>query len=1633
MSVSSDLDTDIAIIGMAALFPGAKDLQTYWQNIFDRVDAVRDGSEQWSTPYYDPDADSNDRLYTRRGGFVEDLADFNPMAFGIMPNSLEGADPDHFLALRLAQEALTDAGYGDRDFNREGTGIILGRGTYVNRGFVNLVQHGLVIDQTIDLLKKIHPELSSETVVQLRQEMKASLPPFTAEMAPGMVPNVVTGRIANRLGLMGPNYVIDAACSSSLVAVEMGIQELLNGRCDLMLAGGVHVPSPPQLHMIFAQLGALSRSNIRPFDKDADGTLLSEGCGILVLKRRRDAERDQDRIYALVKGIGVSSDGKALGLLAPRFEGEVLALERAYYGEAKSSQIDPATIGLVEAHGTGIPLGDRTEIQSLASVFGNRQEQLPHRALGSVKSMIGHCTIAAGAAGLIKSTLALHHKILPPTLCDQVNPDLGVEKTSFYINNQTRPWIHGSSEVPRRAAVNAFGFGGINAHAILEEYNPAPTTILHKHWPTELMQLSAESCDQLVQTIAQIIQWADQSEIKLADLAVSLAQSPCHSYRLALVVKDLSDLKSKLNKALNRLQQDPEKPFHTRSGIHYSVVDAASPIGKIAFLFPGEGAQYPNMLADLCLYFPQVRQWLDFLDQTFSDRLNPPSRFIFPPPTSLTVEEQQSAQEQLFTMDVASETVFTASLALNQLLQDASVPCDLMVGHSTGETSALIASEVIKVLDKADLGKRMRHLNQLYRKLVEQDQIPKGVLLAVGAFSPEKLETLLAQVPDSVHFAMDNCPNQAVLFAPEKVAKDLEKTLHAAGAICQKLPFDRAYHTPLFNSVAESFETFYQSLAVGPGRVPLYSCSTTDAFPEDPEGIRTLAAQQWSSRVRFRETITKLYEQGVSIFVEVGPSSNLTSFVDDVLKGNNYLALSSNLQNRPGLLQFQQLLGRLWTLGVPISTEILYDNRDLKALSLNDISALELPAVSNLRLRLDMPIVKLSTTFAHQLQTQLASRSSNHPSDESDLDTQYPPQSPEKGSQPESNPSPAISPRAALENTNLSAVQSSVVTQHFGLMQEFLGQQASLSGLVCGGDRIKADRSAFSHAKADSVAGSEPQAAWPMLGEVLSRSQDSLYARRRLNLQQDPFLRDHTLGSSPSRYHRDWTPLPVLPFTGSLEIVAEAASYLTGGLMVVEVKEIRGFHWVALDQDELVLEIQAQLMGGVAEAEKIVQVTLSSVPDDDTQPNSPQKLFEGKVVLASTSLATPDPLPFTLSQAFASRWSDRELYTRGMFHGPLFQGVKHIYQWGPEGIEANVKTLLHSQQFFYPPVKPLFQLDMVMLDAATQLAAFWVAEQWGTNFHLFPFHIQSVVQYQSELPKTAVRCRGQVRFLETNRFLTADFDFLDDHGRVVSRIIGLQSLYFPVPVPYAECRLNPQQSYFSEPWLQGETGLICRRIANLPSEFFSVSGSICPRALVHLMLMPQEREFWYALPETGSRRIDWLLGRIAAKDVVRQWASESLGVNLAPIDVGIFSNDDGKPVIYCPQLQSRFALPNVSLIYQESEAVAVLEPPGFRVGLDFRNLGQSQRDQPFDIIFSAEEKRWLSGADVHVWLSIMSAKEAASNAVGLRFLDNPQAWQMASYMPHDNQVVIMYQSYKFEVKLWLMQDELLSVCRYPQS
>jgi acyl transferase domain-containing protein/phosphopantetheinyl transferase (holo-ACP synthase)/acyl carrier protein len=949
---------DVAIIGMACIFPKAPNLQTYWQNIVSKVDAISEPpAGSMSEKSYDPTSTANDKLYCKRGGYVHDLPPFKPADFGIMPVALDGAEPEHFLALKVAYDALVDAGFPDKPFNRERTGVILGRGTFVNRPYIGILQHVLVVDQTIEIIKELHPEHTPEELEAIRTRLKADLPPFNPDTAPGLPHSVMAGIIANRLDLKGPTMVIDAACASSLLALEIGMRDLVSGKCDVSVVGGVQISTAAPLQMLFTQLGALSRlPHLRPFDRQADGTMLGEGIGMIVLKRKEDAVRDGHRIYALVKGVGASSDGKGKGILAPQVDGEELALRRAY----DAAQVSPDTIGLIEAHGTALPLGDVTEIEALRRVFGGRDGGPPRMALGTVKSMIGHLIPAAGIAGIIKTAFSLYHKIMPPTLhVEEPNPQLGIENTPFYLNTETRPWIHGALSPPRRAGVNAFGFGGINTHAIMEEYDDQASQagLYHRTWENELVLIDGASRAELISRCEAALDFlAQQSDAELVDIAytlnLGLEKKP---YRLAIVAESRENLTQKLNHAIGKLKDPGRNRIKDRSGVYF-FENALARQGKLAFLFPGEGSQYVNMLRDLCQHFPEVRHCFDLLDRAFIGHPQNylPSQVIFPP----TTQDSSAAEAKIWEIDGAVDAVITADRALFRLLTRLGIAPDGIVGHSSGELMAIEAAGAVALNGDADLVQFIKDGNRMLRALSAAEEIPAGVLMAVGGVERPVIDAVIDSASDFLVLAMDNCPHQYVLCGTDSSIAEAKVKFVEQGGLCQTLPFKRAYHTERFEPVLKPLREYFQHATVIPPAIPMYSCMTARQFPPDPEIIRRDGELQWARPVRFRETIATLYDEGFRIFVEVGPRGNLVSFVNDILKGKEFVAVASNLHHRSGISQLNHALGLLAAHGLDLDLSILYKHRAPRKLVETAASRAK-PRPGEIILSRELPILSL--------------------------------------------------------------------------------------------------------------------------------------------------------------------------------------------------------------------------------------------------------------------------------------------------------------------------------------------------------------------------------------------------------------------------------------------------------------------------------------------------------------------------------------------------------------------------------------------------------------------------------------------------------------------------------------------------
>jgi acyl transferase domain-containing protein/phosphopantetheinyl transferase len=1566
---------DIAIVGMAGVYAGSADVRAYWQNILDKRYLVSEAAPEWSREVLDAERGggqrAGNRIYTAQGGWLHDLAEFDPREFGVMPNTVDGREPDHFLALRIARDALADSGYLHKPFNHERAGIILGRGNNTNRGAANLIAHGSQIDQMVDIVATVRPDFSDDELEALREGLRAQLPPFNPEMLPGLIPNVTTGVIANRLDLMGPNCIVDAACASSLVALEQACRELQLGRCDLMLSGGVHAQTPPHSYMIFSQINALSRERVRPFDAAGSGTLLGEGCGVVVLKRLTDAEAAGDRVYAVIKGIGVASDGKAKGLFAPRKEGQVVAIRRAY----EAAGIAPQTVSLIEAHATGIPLGDRTEIESLTEIFGPRRGPLPTIALGSVKSQISHAIPASGAASLIKMALALDQKVLPPMLLDTPAPHLGLEKTPFYLNNQTRPWVH-DPRAPRRAAADAFGFGGINAHVLLEEYRPrerpVQVPVLHAPSASELVMLGATSLAALRESLAGLQQRLRETPLPaLAAIAAHSARAAQGPYRLAVVAADLEDLAKKMAQAAEKLAAPEPRPFKTRSGLYFGV--AEQPPGKLCFLFPGEGAQYPDLLADVAVNFPAARAWFGFLESTLiPGQRDSRAPVFFPPPTLIDEAQRRQLEDQLYDMDVASEAVFCASMALFDVLSGLGLKADAMLGHSTGENTALTASRVRRFDTHREIADTVRDLNRIFRELEARGEIAEGALLTLGALKPEQRAALLAR-DDGIVVAMDNCPNQLVVFGPRVRIDALKTEFSAEGVICAELPFGRAYHTALFKPIADAYRDYFKTIDFGPGIATLYSARSAAPFPAEAEAIRELVAQQWEHRVRFTETVERLYADGVRVFLEVGPSSNLTSFVTDILRDRpDALVLASNSRRKSGIGQLQNSLAQLFVNGLAWDPAALFAHRDVPALTPADPGAAARP-----RLNLQMP--RLAWPERLPVPPLPIAADASAPA-------ALPPAP--------ASPTPSIAAaNAPSDDPRLAALQT-----HFALMQSFLDSQARVLGLA-GAPTATAAPAALSPLPADAVSR------LPLLrGQRGEGDAQRRVIHQTLTLGEDCFLQDHTIGGRPSALDASLLPIPVVPFTFSMELLAEAAQALVDdpALKVIGIDQARGSRWLSLDEGELSLRIEAQRQP--PDAGETVRVQARIFALGKGYPDRGLLVFEGLVRLAPAYQRPPAPAPWTSADEHPARNNpDGELYHHGMFHGPRLQGVKHLRRWGAESIDADLEAL-PTQDYFRFTRQPQFQLDAALLDAAGQLAGYWLTEKHSWGFNCFPFRLKRFETYAPP-PAAGTRtlCRMRLR-LTGEQLLEAHMDIVGPDGQLLMRAESWEDRKFAVPQRLYDYRLQPQTRFMSEAWQREGIGAAVwlRRMAPFDAHFLDEGGAIWKRMLAHMVLGHRERALFYALPASGPRREEWLMGRIAAKEALREWAWANHRLSLASADIELLPDARGRPQAACPQ-RPELRLPPVSISHSRRWAVAALGEPGQVLGLDYQRSEGVSTDLLAAGALTDRERALLKSrppaAQAQATLALWCAKEAAAKSDGLGFGGRPVDWRVAVLDP----------------------------------
>lgn len=904
--------SDIAIVGMGCLLPKAGDLRTFWENVLAKRDAITEiPPDRWDWRlYFDEDRKAPDRIYSRWGGFLEDIP-FDPLAYGMPPSTLASIEPMQLLTLEVSRAALSDAGYLDREFNREKTSVIFGAGG----GLADLGAQYAIRSH----LPMVDPDAGPEAY--------ARLPKWTEDSFAGILPNVAAGRVANRFDLGGVNFTVDAACASSLAAVHLAVRELETGNSDMVIVGGADTMQNPFTYLCFAKTQALSpHGRCRTFDTEADGIVISEGLVALVLKRLDDAERDGDRVYAVIKGVGGSSDGRDRGLTAPRPEGQMRALERAY---AKAG-FSPATVGLFEAHGTGTVAGDLAEAQSLTRVLEAEGAKPGSCAVGSVKSMIGHTKCSAGVAGLMKIALALHDRILPPTInVERPNPKSGFGTGPLYVNAETRPWIR-PADHPRRAGVSAFGFGGTNFHAVLEEYEGdflggEEKTL--RRWPSELLAWSGTDRAGILAQIEPYLRAADPATPHaLADLACTAAtalrarRGREAALTLAVVADSKEDLAAKLGRAAERLRAGAGGRFEDPRGIYFSDRPLAAD-GRVAFLFPGQGSQRPDMLRELAVHFPEVRAAFERADVALAEKLGSPlSALVFPRPR-FTKEEEQAAMEAITDTRVAQPALGAAGSAMIALLDRLGVRPDMAAGHSYGEYVALYAAGRI---DEAALFSISEARGRAIAAASDQDL---GTMAAVDA-PAARVEEALRGIKGVV-VANCNSPKQTIISGTREAVQKALGRMEELDLLSRSIRVACAFHSPLMAPARDCLAKTLSMVRLADARCQVWSNTLAGRYPDDPAAALALLVDHLVKPVRFQEEIEAMHAAGARVFVEAGPGSVLTGLTRQILDGREFAAVALDNGKRAGLLQLQHALAQLLAQGVPVAVDGLFEARDL--------------------------------------------------------------------------------------------------------------------------------------------------------------------------------------------------------------------------------------------------------------------------------------------------------------------------------------------------------------------------------------------------------------------------------------------------------------------------------------------------------------------------------------------------------------------------------------------------------------------------------------------------------------------------------------------------------------------------------
>ncbi len=935
----------IAIVGTGAVLPDAPNVAAFWENVkAGRYSISEVTADRWDPAlYYDADPSAPDKSYSKIGGWVRDFV-WDPMKWhlAIPPRVVNAMDDQQRWAIACTREALEDYGYPKRPLDLNRTAVILGNAMAGEKHYLTALrayfpEYARELSESASFAAL--PEAMRRDIIrELHQRIGKLLPEITEDSMPGELANCIAGRIANLYNFRGPNFTTDAACASAMAAISAAIEGLVENDFDVAVTGGIDHNMGPSSFVKFCKIGALSATGTRPYAEGADGFVMGEGAAVFLLKRLADAERDGDKIYAVLRGIGGSSDGKGKGITAPNPIGQKLCLERAW----KNAGLSPATATLIEGHGTSTKVGDRVEVESMNEVLSGFRLPSGSVALGSVKSNIGHLKGGAGAAGLLKTALALRDKVLPPSInCEHPNPDIDFSRSPLHVNTELRPWTNVVDGV-RRAGASAFGFGGTNFHIVLEEYIPhrlsgnGKRSIAVREMPPAAMDGATANAKDVYRAsdvgmplkapLRGALVIGAPSEAALAERLRSVQQdaaagrapapaAPAESdlratERLVIDYADAADLANKSSKALKALTANEAamwKALRARG-----IFRGHGPAPKVAFLYTGQGSQYVNMLQALRAVQPVVAETFVEADRVMTPLLGKPlSEFIFVDRADTNAVAK--AEDDLRQTAITQPAVLATDLALTRLLAAYGIQPDMTMGHSLGEYGALVASGALPFEDALEA------VSARGREMTRVSLQDNGRMAAVIAPLAE-IERLITTVEGYVVIANINSNRQAVIGGASRAVEQAMEVFKKAGYNVTALSVSHAFHSSIVAPASQPLRRVLERLRLQSPRIPVVANVSGEFYPMGPNAVPQMLdilARQIASPVQFVKGLHTLLGAGARVFVEVGPKRALQGFVEDVLgERDDVVSLSTNHPRTGDIAAFNQALCGLYAAGL---------------------------------------------------------------------------------------------------------------------------------------------------------------------------------------------------------------------------------------------------------------------------------------------------------------------------------------------------------------------------------------------------------------------------------------------------------------------------------------------------------------------------------------------------------------------------------------------------------------------------------------------------------------------------------------------------------------------------------------------